>query len=103
MHCLKTFLWKVRWRPQRYKLVFNVPQPELEKCKTAVFNAGAGVNGDYTQCCFTTAGNGQFLPGAHANPHTGTVRNLESVELMEAQVLCVSKKVMRKAVEALRK
>ena len=37
----------------------------------AVFAAGAGVIGDYTECAFTLTGQGWFTPGAGANPTIG--------------------------------
>ncbi|KAN0095514.1 structural toxin protein RtxA [Hyaloscypha variabilis] len=77
----------------RFKLVFFVPLPALSACKSAIFEAGAGHYqgpGNYTECCFTVIGTGQFRPGATAKPHIGTIGTLEEVQ--EA-----------KAVEALKK
>ncbi|RMZ74993.1 hypothetical protein DV737_g5544, partial [Chaetothyriales sp. CBS 132003] len=90
---------------ERFKLVFNVPLSGLEACKTAIFAAGAGRYpgpGNYTECCFTTMGTGQFRPGDKANPHIGTVGNLEYVESAKVETLCVGEDVVRKAVEGLK-
>lgn len=90
----------------RYKLVFHVPLAALEACKSAIFAAGAGRypgGGNYTECCFTTLGTGQFRPGDTANPHIGKVGALEHVEEAKVETLCVGEDVARKAVAALKK
>ena len=90
---------------QKFKLVFNVPTASLEACKAAIFAAGAGRypgSGNYTECCFTTFGTGQFRPGDKANPHIGTVGNLEYVESAKVETLCIGEDVVKKAVEALK-
>ncbi|KAK0620781.1 GTP cyclohydrolase 1 type 2/Nif3 [Immersiella caudata] len=90
----------------RYKLVFHAPLAAVETCKAAIFAAGAGCypgKGDYTECCWTTVGTGQFRPGDAANPHIGAVGVLEHVEEARVETLCVGEDVTRKAVEALKK
>jgi hypothetical protein len=92
--------------PTRYKLVFHVPSAALEACKTAIFAAGAGRYpgpGNYTECCYTVLGTGQFRPGNTANPHIGKVGALEHVEEARVETLCVGEDVARKAVAALKK
>ncbi len=54
-----------------FKLVFFVPEPNLESVKAAVFKAGAGRIGDYDQCCWQTQGQGQFRPLAGSTPFIG--------------------------------
>lgn len=88
-----------------FRLVFNVPASHLAACKAAVFAAGAGryPNSNYTECCWTTAGTGQFRPGDAANPHLGTVGQLEHVPEVRVETPCVGKEVVKGAVEALRR
>lgn len=89
----------------RFKLVFFVPLPALEACKAAIFAAGAGRYpgpGNYTECCWTAVGTGQFRPGDTANPHIGSVGVLEKVEEARVETLCLGEDVARKAVEALK-
>lgn len=91
----------------RFKLIFFVPKSALQKCKDAIFTAGAGRYpgpGNYTECCWTTMGTGQFRPGDNANPNIGSKGNVEEVE-NEAKVetLCVGEDVAKKAVEALKR
>ena len=89
----------------RFKLVFNVPPSALEACKAAIFAAGAGRYpgpGNYTECCWTAMGTGQFRPGDTANPHIGSVGTLEEVQEARVETLCLGEDITRKAVEALK-
>ncbi|MCJ1242283.1 hypothetical protein MMC14_010290 [Varicellaria rhodocarpa] len=90
---------------QRYTLKFYVPSSALEACKTAIFAAGAGRYpgpGDYTECCWTTTGTGQFRPGDVAHPHLGRVGVVEEVEEVKVETLCVGEDVVREVVRALK-
>lgn len=101
-----SYLYKMASVLARYKLVFHVPPAALDACKTAIFAAGAGRypgSGNYTECCFTVLGTGQFRPGDAANPHIGKVGELEHVEEARVETLCVGEEVARKAVAALKK
>ncbi|KFY83985.1 hypothetical protein V500_09689 [Pseudogymnoascus sp. VKM F-4518 (FW-2643)] len=89
----------------RYKLIFFVPPPSLTACKSAIFAAGAGRYpgpGNYTECCWTTLGTGQFRPGDAAKPAIGTVGKLEEVEEVRVEALCRGEEVVRRAVGALK-
>ncbi|CRK22997.1 hypothetical protein BN1723_012855 [Verticillium longisporum] len=89
----------------RFKLIFFVPPFALEKCKAAVFAAGAGRYpgpGNYTECCWTTMGTGQFRPGDSARPHIGAVGQLEEVEEVRVETLCNGDSTVKKAVDALK-
>ncbi|KAL9628042.1 MAG: hypothetical protein Q9164_007412, partial [Protoblastenia rupestris] len=89
----------------RFKLVFFVPESALKACKTAIFAAGAGRYpgpGNYTVCCWTILGTGQFRPGDTANPNIGNVGVLEEVKEARVETLCVGKDVAKKAVDALK-
>ncbi|KAF1956853.1 structural toxin protein RtxA [Byssothecium circinans] len=92
--------------PTRFKLIFFVPSAALSACKTAVFGAGAGRfpgPAGYTECAFTSRGVGQFRPGDAANPHIGKVGELEEVEEVRVETICVGRDTAIKAVEALKK
>ncbi len=89
----------------RFKLVFYVPKSALAACKAAIFAAGAGRYpgpGNYTECCWTAMGTGQFRPGDTANPHIGSVGALEEVQEAKVETVCLSEDVAKKAVEALK-
>ncbi|EMC99999.1 hypothetical protein BAUCODRAFT_102194 [Baudoinia panamericana UAMH 10762] len=87
----------------RYKLVFFTPPQSLAAIKTAVFATGAGTQGKYTECCFTTPGVGQFRPGDGAKPAIGMVGKVEEVGEVRCEMLCAGEGVAKAAVEALRK
>ncbi|MDR2199707.1 MAG: Nif3-like dinuclear metal center hexameric protein [Deltaproteobacteria bacterium] len=53
------------------KLVVLVPEDVSQKVMDAVFAAGAGDLGDYSQCSFSSPGVGSFLPGDDALPYAG--------------------------------
>ncbi|KAI0525985.1 GTP cyclohydrolase 1 type 2/Nif3 [Xylaria bambusicola] len=87
----------------RFRLVFHVPPSAAAACKSAIFAAGAGQQGNYSECCFTTAlGTGQFRPTAGANPAIGKVGVLEEVEELCVETLCVGEETTMKAVAALK-
>ncbi len=90
----------------RFKLVFFAPESALKACKNAIFAAGAGRYpgpGNYTECCWTAMGTGQFRPGDTANPNVGGVGGLEEVKEARVETLCVGEDVAKKAVDALKK
>jgi hypothetical protein len=89
----------------RYSLVFYAPPAAVSACKKAVFGAGAGRYpgpGNYTECCWTATGTGQFRPGVAANPHIGAVGVLEETPEVRVETLCLGLDVARKAVAALK-
>lgn len=54
-----------------YKLITFVPETHSELVLEALFEAGAGHIGPYSQCSFRTTGFGTFLPGAGSQPYVG--------------------------------
>lgn len=91
---------------QKFTFVFYAPSTAVAACKKAIFATGAGRYpgpGAYTECCWTAQGMGQFRPGNTANPNIGTVGQLEEVEEVRVETLCVGEEVARKAVGALKK
>jgi len=53
------------------KLVFFVPHDHADQVRRAVFEAGAGVIGDYDQCSYNLHGQGTFRPGEGSDPYSG--------------------------------
>jgi|LauGreDrversion4_2_1035121.scaffolds.fasta_scaffold01174_4 dinuclear metal center YbgI/SA1388 family protein len=53
------------------KLVTYVPLQHTEPVRQALFDAGAGQIGNYSECSFSVAGEGTFTPGAAARPFVG--------------------------------
>ncbi|KAI0117701.1 GTP cyclohydrolase 1 type 2/Nif3 [Nemania sp. FL0031] len=87
----------------RFRLIFHVPPSAAGACKTAIFAAGAGRQGNYSECCFTATGTGQFRPIDGANPAIGKVGTLEEVEEVCVETLCVGEETTRNVVAALKK
>ncbi|WP_297795043.1 Nif3-like dinuclear metal center hexameric protein [Mycobacterium sp.] len=61
------------------KWVIYVPRENTEAVQAAVFEAGAGHIGDYSQCSWSVQGIGQFLPHEGASPAVGSVGTVERV------------------------
>ncbi|WP_297596650.1 Nif3-like dinuclear metal center hexameric protein [Mycobacterium sp.] len=61
------------------KWVIYVPRENAEAVQAAVFEAGAGHIGDYSQCSWSVQGIGQFLPHEGASPAVGSVGTVERV------------------------
>ena len=65
--------------PPLDKWVVYVPAEDAEAVRSAMFAAGAGHIGDYSQCSWSVPGTGQFLPGEGASPAIGAVGTVEHV------------------------
>jgi dinuclear metal center YbgI/SA1388 family protein len=53
------------------KLVTFIPESYFEKVRNKIFEAGAGVVGNYDQCGFSVSGTGSFRGNEKANPFVG--------------------------------
>lgn len=62
---------------QPYKLVTFVPPGDLEQLLSALYAAGAGQIGAYSECSFSVEGEGTFRGGAATNPTIGKPGKLE--------------------------
>ncbi len=69
------------------KWVVFVPADNSEALREAMFAAGAGRIGDYSHCCWTTTGTGQFLPHDGASPAIGSVGSVEHVPEDRVEVI----------------
>jgi len=55
------------------KLINYAPMAEAESIKLALFQAGAGEIGKYSNCSYSLEGIGSFKAGDNANPTVGTI------------------------------
>jgi len=55
------------------KIQVFVPVEQAEQVRTSIFRAGAGNIGNYSECSFTTAGEGTFKAGTGAHPFLGSI------------------------------
>jgi len=61
------------------KLTTYIPSAAIEQVRTSLFEAGAGEIGNYSNCSFTTDGNGTFMGNEQSNPTIGE-RNIVHTE-----------------------
>jgi dinuclear metal center YbgI/SA1388 family protein len=78
------------------KWVIFVPTQDAEALRAAIFAAGAGQIGDYSQCSWSVTGTGQFLPGDAASPAIGRIGAVERV--VEDRVEAVAPAWLRRQV-----
>ncbi|MBX9654375.1 Nif3-like dinuclear metal center hexameric protein [bacterium] len=62
-----------------HKLVVFVPASDLEAVSSAIFRAGGGRIGEYSECSFRMNGTGTFFGSESANPTIGQVGRREEV------------------------
>lgn len=70
------------------KLVVFVPDQDLSRVSDALFHAGAGIIGTYSQCSFRLAGTGTFFGGADSNPTIGVKGQREEVTEWRLEAVC---------------
>ncbi|HMC88114.1 MAG TPA: Nif3-like dinuclear metal center hexameric protein [Gemmataceae bacterium] len=74
--------------PRRCKVVVFVPDMDLERVSQAMFAAGAGNIGQYSQCSFRTGGTGTFFGSEEANPTIGRKGRREEVTEWRLEAIC---------------
>lgn len=84
-----------------YKLCVYIPDAQLESVKRALFDAGAGRIGNYSDCCWQVAGMGQFRPGEGSQPFVGEQGVVEQVAEYRVEMVCADD-VVDQVVAALR-
>lgn len=72
---------------QLTKLVFFVPTKQAEAVRQAVFAAGAGEIGNYSNCSFNLEGKGSFKAASGSNPHVGEVGELHFEQEERVEVI----------------
>lgn len=71
----------------QFKLTVFVPESSLQKVSDAIFNAGGGNIGEYSQCSFRLKGEGTFFGSEKSNPSVGEKNKTEKVEEVRLEVL----------------
>lgn len=71
----------------RCKLVVFVPHEHVECVAGAIFDAGGGRIGEYSQCSFRIPGEGTFYGSEAANPTIGSRNRRESVPEIRLEVV----------------
>ncbi len=70
------------------KIVVYVPEANADSVRAALGKAGAGRIGKYSNCSFSSRGIGRFQPEQGANPHIGTIGQLEAVAEERIETVC---------------
>ena len=85
-----------------YVLVYYVPEEALEETKKALFDAGAGNIGEYTECSWQVKGEGQFKPGESSSPYSGEKGELYKVTEYRVEI-ALEDDLKEKIIEVLKK
>jgi dinuclear metal center YbgI/SA1388 family protein len=88
--------------PRQCKVVVFVPDADLGRVSDALFDAGAGIIGQYSQCSFRLAGTGTFFGSEASNPTVGQKGRREELAEWRLEVVCPEASVER-VVAAMRK
>jgi dinuclear metal center YbgI/SA1388 family protein len=69
------------------KLVFFVPIANAEQVRQAVFEAGAGVIGEYDYCSYNMEGEGTFRASEKANPYVGEIGKIHKEKEIRVETI----------------
>jgi len=72
------------------QLTVFIPNDHFEKVRTALFEAGAGSLGNYSECGFSVVGNGSFKPEEGAQPFEGNLGDRSEKEEVRFEVILPS-------------
>jgi dinuclear metal center YbgI/SA1388 family protein len=72
---------------QLKKLVTFIPVEKTEEILKAIYSAGAGQIGNYSECSFRVEGTGSFKPNEAADPAIGSANKLEFVKENRVEVI----------------
>ncbi len=86
---------------QRVLIITTLPEKNVNDVLEAIAAAGGGTVGEYTHCAFANHGTGRFKPSAAANPHVGTVGEINVEPEMRIETFC-TRDIARTVVQAIR-
>lgn len=84
-----------------YKLVVYIPEQNVKVVSEAIFSAGGGIIGEYSECSVRNTVTGTFKGSSLSKPTVGKANNLELVDEVRLEVLVSSWK-LDKVVEAMK-
>jgi dinuclear metal center YbgI/SA1388 family protein len=88
--------------PKQCKLVVFVPDKDLARVSDALFAAGAGHIGQYSECSFRLSGTGTFFGSEATNPTVGQKGRREEVAEWRLEAIC-PERLLDQAITALRR
>ncbi|MFA9380735.1 MAG: Nif3-like dinuclear metal center hexameric protein [Acetanaerobacterium sp.] len=71
-----------------FKVVVFVPKKNADDVKRAMAAAGAGMQGNYSECSFEVTGKGVFRPGEQAQPFIGKFGTVREVRESRIEMIC---------------
>jgi dinuclear metal center YbgI/SA1388 family protein len=80
-------------KSNQIKLSVFVPEKSVEKVASAIFSAGGGLIGEYSNCSFRTNGEGTFKGSDLSNPAVGFKGKYETVREAKLEILVDSWKL----------
>lgn len=69
------------------KLITFAPGNNADKVRDAIFTAGGGQIGNYSECSFNTEGTGTFKPGSAAKPKIGQTGKRQNEQEVKIEVI----------------
>jgi dinuclear metal center YbgI/SA1388 family protein len=90
---LKNITFLKNLKSNQFKLSVFIPTTHIEKVAHALFNAGGGIIGEYSNCSFRSEGEGTFKGSSVSNPVVGTKGRYEKVNEIKLEVLINSWKL----------
>ncbi len=84
-----------------FKLAYYVPKEHDDKVKNALFKAGAGEIGNYSECSFNVEGKGTFKPNSNSEPYVGE-RNMRHIEIENKVEILIDKSRKSKIISVLK-
>jgi dinuclear metal center YbgI/SA1388 family protein len=76
-----------------FKIVTFVPHSHAEEVLNAMFDAGAGHIGNYSECSFSADGRGTFKGGENTNPYVGQAGTRHTELETKIEVVCSKWKI----------
>lgn len=95
---LKNVDFLLNQESNQVKLVVFIPVKDVEKVSSAIFEAGGGIIGEYSNCSYRLDGEGTFKGSEKANPTIGKKGKHESVIETRLEVL-VDEWKLRKVIQ----
>jgi dinuclear metal center YbgI/SA1388 family protein len=87
---------------RQWKVAVMTPEKDLEPVMDAMFAAGAGQIGEYSQCSFRLLGTGTFFGSEQSNPSLGVKGRREEVSEYRLEAVCPDDAIDR-VIAAIRK
>lgn len=83
------------------KLIFFVPTENAEEVAQSIWETGAGTLGNYSECSFSSVGEGTFKPIKNANPYSGEINKRHTANETKMEILLENSKI-HEALRAMR-